>query len=163
MQLPKTWSSPTATVPRPAISILCPHKRQCACHTLRVPPLPFAAFDPAYPRYYAMKRDIVPGVDPRSPEFTLDSLRGIWYGSYGMNGTEVLHVARSGPFVGGMGATKLTGDIHVPRGAITWVIDDAGQDSHDVQLSREFWAEMRGVQPARVYTGRGVLAARGFV
>ncbi|TBU42927.1 hypothetical protein BD309DRAFT_961798 [Dichomitus squalens] len=163
MQLPRIWSSPTATVPRPAISIRCPYKHQCACFALRVPPLPFTALDPAHSQYYPMKRDIVPGVDPRSPGFTLDSLRGIWYGSYGIDGTEVLHVARAAPLISGMGATKLTGDIHVPRGAITWIVDDAGEESEDVRLAREFWAEMRGEQPARLYTGRGVLAARGFV
>nr|VWO95866.1 BZIP domain-containing protein [Ganoderma boninense] len=164
LQLPKTWCSPTATAPHPAISIRCPHGRRCACHPTRVPPSPFATLEPAHPQYFPLRHplplDTAAGMDPRSTGWTLDSLAGLWYGSYGAHGTEVLHVARGTAFwMGGMCATKLTGDVNVPRGAVSWVLQQTDEYGED---PAEFWAELREERPPRVLTGRGLLAARGF-
>ncbi|KAI1795590.1 hypothetical protein LXA43DRAFT_1166886 [Ganoderma leucocontextum] len=161
LQLPKTWSSPTASVPRPAISIRCPHKRQCACHAVRVPSLPFATLEPSHPQYFPLRRTILPGADPRSAAWTIDSLAGLWYGSYGAHGTEVLGLSRgTALWIGGMCATKLTGDVNVPRGAVSWVLEETDEYGEE---PREFWEGLRGERPPRVLTGRGFLAARGFV
>ncbi len=165
-QLPKTWTSPTASAAHPAISIRCPHNRRCACHPTRVPPLPFAALEPAHTQYFPLQCPLpldpaAATTDPRSAAWTLDSLAGLWYGSYGAHGTEVLHLARGEAYwKEGMCATKLTGDVNVPRGAVSWVLevtDEYGEEPG------EFWAELRGERPPRVLTGRGILAARGFV
>ena len=164
-QLPKTWTSPTATVAHPAISIRCPHGRRCACHPARVPASPFAVLEPAHPRYFPLRRtlplDPVAERDPRSTAWTLESLAGLWYGSYGAHGTEVLHVARGTAFwMEGMCATKLTGDVNVPRGSPSWILEETDKYGEDPV---HFWTELRGERPPRVLTGRGLLAARGFV
>ncbi|PIL35971.1 hypothetical protein GSI_01631 [Ganoderma sinense ZZ0214-1] len=165
LQLPKTWTSHTATAPHPAISIHCPHSRRCAYHSTRVPPSPFATLEPAHPQYFPLRcplpLDPRAAADPRSATWTLDSLAGLWYGSYGAHGTEVLHLARGTAFwTSGMCATKLTGDVNVPRGAVSWVLEET--DEH-VEETFAFLAEVRGERPRRVLTGKGLLAARGFV
>ena len=163
LQLPKTWSSPTAAAAHPAISIRCPHVRRCACYPARVPPLPFAALEPAHPQYFPLRP--VPSesreVDPRSAGWTLDSLAGLWYGAYGAHGTEVLHLARGeAHWIEGVCATKLTGDINVPRGAVSWVLEDTDEYGNE---PADFWAERHGGErPLRVLVGRGLLASRGF-
>ena len=164
-QLPKTWTSPTATVAHPAISIRCPHGRRCACHPTRVSASPFAVLEPAHPRYFPLRRtlplDPVAERDPRSTAWTIESLAGLWYGSYGTHGTEVLHVARGTAFwMEGMCATKLTGDVNVPRGSASWILEETDEYGEDPVV---FWTGLSGARPPRVVTGRGLLAARGFV
>ncbi|KAI0744078.1 hypothetical protein C8Q80DRAFT_1122370 [Daedaleopsis nitida] len=162
-RLPVVWVSPSVTVP-PALTLRC--SGACPCAVLHTPPIPFPSLDTRPPRYYPLENTVLPGMDPRAGDWSLASLQGIWYGSYGSNGTEVLYLFYLEEHGGQIAACKITGDVHVPRGWITWVLSDMDQESDMAQAAREFWLLATHGDPPdpppRMLSGRGVVAGRGF-
>ena len=170
-RLPAIWVSPSVTPKPSALSFLCSRApEKCACAALHVPSIPFANLDERPPRYYPLKRTILPGVDPRSSAWTLQSMEGLWYGSYGPHGTEFLYLAWMDAHEGQLVATKITGDVNVPRGWVSWILCSVDEESDSALVVRQYWNEIYPqVQdggeppvPMRVLCGRGIVAARGF-
>ncbi|KAI0358563.1 hypothetical protein OH77DRAFT_1420964 [Trametes cingulata] len=161
-RLPAVFVAPTAVMKPAAISIRCPlPPEQCRCHVLHTTVLPFANLDLRAPRYYPLKSCILPGVDPGSSDWSVDDLEGIWYGSYGPSGTECIYLALCEER-GSVEATKITGDVHVPRGCVSWILHVAPE--HQREAVQGYWTAVRtdGVVPRRLLMGHGTIAGRGF-
>ncbi|KAI0645814.1 hypothetical protein C8Q79DRAFT_1010715 [Trametes meyenii] len=161
-RLPAVFVAPTAVLKPPAISILCPlPASKCPCQSLHATPLPFANLDLRPPRYYPLKDSIVHGIEPNAFDWAADCLDGLWYGSYGPNGTECIYLAHDDER-DTVEATKITGDVHVPRGCVSWMVRLALANQH--QMLQGYWASLRpesGV-PHQLLIGHGTIAGRGF-
>ncbi|EMD32553.1 hypothetical protein CERSUDRAFT_99282 [Gelatoporia subvermispora B] len=73
------------------------------------------------PRFYPLRGCIQRGVDPAAPDWSPQTLEGLWLGDYGPHKTECLYLEyRVGQYQ--LYAWKVTGDINVPRGAWSWMI-----------------------------------------
>ncbi|TFK85546.1 hypothetical protein K466DRAFT_601092 [Polyporus arcularius HHB13444] len=175
VRLPMIWTGPSDIPKPPAISIRCLRSQEeCPCAALHVPSVPFESLDQRLPRYYPVKRAMLPGVEPRSPDWSLQTMEGLWYGAYGFSGTELLHLTYESNDSGSvLVATKITGDVHIPRGWISWALQVLEEGSDDAQAFRDHWTQSlpadaaRGdsasSSPARIMCGGGSLAAQGFV
>ena len=185
-RLPLIWAAPSAIRKPPAMSICCSQQTQdaeCPCSALHAPPIPFKSLDDRPPRYYPLRRAIVRGVDPRSPSWALQTMDGLWYGSYGLHGTEILYLHTFADADGcRLVATKVTGDAHVPRGEVSWalgVLDEGtgtgyglGVGAGNVAAVRAHWTMSLHVasivagpavlSPARMLRGHGLVGAQGF-
>ncbi|RDX42727.1 hypothetical protein OH76DRAFT_1488439 [Lentinus brumalis] len=137
------WTGPSDIQKPSAISNRCLHSpEECPCAALHVPSVPFESLDNRPPRYYPVKRAIFPGVDPRSPDWSLQTMEGLWYGSYGSNGPESLYLTFESDDSGDvLVATKLTGDVHIPRGWISWELQVLEEGSDVTQAFRDRWTE----------------------
>ncbi|CDO69131.1 hypothetical protein BN946_scf185042.g33 [Trametes cinnabarina] len=161
-RLPAVFVAPTAVTKPPAISIVCGvPPSQHICRTLHAPPLAFPTLDDRAPRYYPLRSCILAGIDPASDRWSVDNLDGIWYGSYGPNGTECIYLAHDEEH-GTVEATKITGDLHVPRGCVSWIVH-LPLDNQMPTL-QGYWTSVRsdGVMPNRLLMGHGTIAGRGF-
>ena len=174
-RLPLIWAGPSDTHKPPAMSIRCSQDRleRCPSAALHAPSIPFKSLDDRPPRYYPLRRTILPSVDPHSPEWSLQCLEGLWYGSYGHHGTELLYL-----FVedqrGQLVAMKVTGDAHVPRGPASWVVSVPEEGSVDANITRDRWAMALQARyesvvasaavssPARILRGAAILAPERF-
>ncbi|KAI0766323.1 hypothetical protein BD413DRAFT_150804 [Trametes elegans] len=116
---------------------------------LHNPPHYFSSeYQPFIPRYFPLRFPTEQADDPASPQWRPSSVEGLWLGDYGVHGTECLFLAHD-PEASAIRAWKVTGDVHVPRGACTW----------DASLRER----VAGADPAsRTYEGKGILAQRGF-
>ncbi|KAI0829820.1 hypothetical protein BC628DRAFT_1071501 [Trametes gibbosa] len=160
-RLPAVWVGPTAVTKPAAISICCTHP-ECPCQPLHATELPFANLDGRAPRYYPLKSVVLPAaVHPTSDEWSVAALDGIWYGSYGPSGTECIYLAHDEDLET-VEATKITGDVHVPRGCVSWIVH-LPPESQRVTLEG-YWSAVRtdGVSPRRILAGHGTIAGRGF-
>ncbi|PCH36084.1 hypothetical protein WOLCODRAFT_166671 [Wolfiporia cocos MD-104 SS10] len=159
VRLPIIFAATTQYQKPAAISIQCAtYPGTCPCtHNLQ-PFLPFDDLAPSPPRYYPLKRDIHKSVEPESAEWCLETLTGLWLGSYAQNGTECIHISWHDECKE-LRACKITGDIHVPRGARSWTF----RARSDIECPPSI-ATMFGITPApsRVFTGTGTISERGF-
>ncbi|KAI0373920.1 hypothetical protein BV20DRAFT_936795 [Pilatotrama ljubarskyi] len=161
-RLPAVFVAPTAVRKPPAISICCPlPPTQCRCQILHTTVLPFDNLDARAPRYYPLKGRILPGVDPESSDWSVNDLDGIWYGSYGPSGTECIYLAHDQE-MDTLEATKITGDVHVPRGCVSWILHTPPENQRDALQG--YWTAVRsdGFVPRRMLMGHGTIAGRGF-
>ncbi|KAI0709552.1 hypothetical protein C8T65DRAFT_575770 [Cerioporus squamosus] len=173
-RLPIIWTGPSDIRKPPALSIRClQNPERCPCAALHRPSLPLESLDDRPPRYYPLKRTILPSVDPRSPDWSLQTMEGLWYGSYGLNGIELLYLTlkkvESGDLLLAM---KITGDVHVPRGRVSWALHALEEGSADALACRAQWSGSLSVEastaddavssPARIMCGSGTLSAQGF-
>ncbi|EIW62655.1 uncharacterized protein TRAVEDRAFT_112541 [Trametes versicolor FP-101664 SS1] len=161
-RLPAVFVAPTAVLKPAAISIRCARPAaQCACFALHATALPFANLDARTPRYYPLKSAIIHGADPAADAWSVAALDGIWYGSYGPNGTECIYLAHDEDLET-VEATKITGDVHVPRGCVSWIVHIPLESQRETLQG--YWAAVRAddVVPRRVLMGHGTIAGRGF-
>ncbi|KAH9858441.1 hypothetical protein C2E23DRAFT_767764 [Lenzites betulinus] len=161
-RLPAVWTGPTLVTKPAAISVRCTHP-ECRCAPLHATVLPFANLDERAPRYYPLKS----GLPPRAPHpdedaWAVASLDGIWYGSYGPNGTECIYLA-PGADAASVEATKITGDVHVPRGCVSWIVHCPTTEMQRATLLAH-WSAVRTDEfiPRRLLGGQGTIAGRGF-
>ncbi|TCD65930.1 hypothetical protein EIP91_001998 [Steccherinum ochraceum] len=99
------------------------------------------------------------GVPPRE-------LTGLWLGFYETHGTEVLslhYVEESGEIQ----AWKVTGDVHVPRGVVSWKFDTR-LETRASDLLPNVLASLRadditGQTPMQFYSGVGTLSTAGYI
>lgn len=93
-------------------------------------------------------------------EWPLQSLEGIWLGQYGPHGTEVLYIHT--PINGNKtDVWKVTGDVNVPRGVITWSFSHSNRISPDsVPLEADFGPLLPS---CRIYEGTAHICGTGFV
>ncbi|KAI0675412.1 hypothetical protein C8Q78DRAFT_1114255 [Trametes maxima] len=161
-RLPAVFVAPTAVVKPAAMSIHCPlPASECPSHSLHTTTLPFPNLDLRPPRYYPLKDSILHGVEPDAYDWAADCLDGLWYGSYGPNGTECIYLAHDDER-DTVEATKITGDVHVPRGCVSWMVRLAPANQR--QTLQGYWASLRpesGV-PHQLLIGHGTIAGRGF-
>ncbi|KAI0775831.1 hypothetical protein BD413DRAFT_470556 [Trametes elegans] len=162
-RLPAVFVAPTFVMKPPAITIRCSRPpEECPCHSLHATALPFANLDLRPPRYYPLEGAFRSGSNMDDGALgSVDELGGLWYGSYGPNGTECIYLATDD--VGEkVEATKITGDVHVPRGCMSWAVYQPPEDER--QALEDFWEDVRtdGVVPCKVLTGHGIFAASGF-
>ncbi|OJT06681.1 hypothetical protein TRAPUB_2466 [Trametes pubescens] len=161
-RLPAVFVAPTAVLKPAAISIRCARSSaQCPCQALHATTLPFANLDARTPRYYPLKSVILSGADPSADAWSVAVLDGIWYGSYGPNGTECIYLAHDEDLET-VEATKITGDVHVPRGCVSWIVHLPLESQRETLQG--YWAAVRAddVVPRRVLMGHGTIAGRGF-
>ncbi|KAH9950330.1 hypothetical protein B0H21DRAFT_568094 [Amylocystis lapponica] len=115
-----------------------------------------------HPRYYPLRDTVAPCADPAAPGWHAASLAGLWLGAYGPHGTECLFLEHDGARHE-VRAWKVTGDINVPRGAHSWVLElgaDAGAALADME--RELALGLGGA-PRRAFWGVGNVSAHGYV
>ncbi|GJE98962.1 F-box only protein 31 [Phanerochaete sordida] len=115
-------------------------------------------------RFYPLRCAVLPGDEPGDERWDARSLAGVWLGAYASHGTEVLYVDvdERGEAVR---ALKLTGDLNVPRGVVTWQF--ALRDRmrledlpHDLQRAQVVFGDLNTV---RIYRGTGTISGTGFV
>ncbi|KAH9900803.1 hypothetical protein C8Q73DRAFT_742596 [Cubamyces lactineus] len=126
---------------------------------------PFLGFDninPYLPSYYPLRHDVRPYVDPISPQWTPSSLAGLWLGSHGPHGTEVLYLEWASRLAS-LRAWKITGDENVPRGVVSWQVsinnplDLAGAE-------RAMCSRCLGdLNELKLFRGTGTFSGRGFM
>jgi hypothetical protein len=75
-------------------------------------------------------------------------LRGVWVGDYSLHGSELVLFLQE---ASGLKAMKLSGDINVPRGECTFVVDDLVNDVIRVAEEHEW-------PGAKVVKARGQIA-----
>ncbi|KAI0335114.1 hypothetical protein GY45DRAFT_1294124 [Cubamyces sp. BRFM 1775] len=161
-RLPAVYIAPTAVMKPAAISIHCPRSHVgCVCQSRLVTTLPYDNLDERPPRYYPLRNLILPGTDPDSADWSVHDLDGIWYGSYGPNGTECIYLAHNDEH-DTIEATKITGDLNVPRGCVSWIAHlPLG---HQRAMAQGYWTSVRadGVEARRLLMGHGTIAGSGF-
>lgn len=89
------------------------------------------------------------------PVITLDQFRGysgLFMGDYSSHGPEILFLYH--PTATSLHAVKITGDPNIPRGELSWIVEDLTTPS---RLCTE--SEWPG---ARAYKGKGQISAHGF-
>ncbi|KAJ8501690.1 hypothetical protein ONZ51_g464 [Trametes cubensis] len=149
--LPSTYRSPSAVV------IHC----AWGCVNQVRPFLGFDNITPHLPRYYPLRHDVHPYVDPTSSQWTPSSITGLWLGSHGPHGTEALYLDLASRLA--LRAWKITGDENVPRGAISWQanmenpLDLAGTD---LAMCLRCLGDLDGF---KFFGGTGTLSGRGFM
>ncbi|RPD57507.1 hypothetical protein L227DRAFT_506511 [Lentinus tigrinus ALCF2SS1-6] len=174
-RLPLIWVEPSSVRKPPAMSIRClrPNPENCPWAALHVPTIPFESLDPRPPRYYPLRRTILPGVDPRSSNWSLQNMEGLWYGSFGIDGTELLYLTTmDSNGIAHLVATKITGDVHIPRGYTSWTLHTLEEGGILADAVRHHWAmslqaasivaDTAVLSPARILTGKGCMASPGF-
>lgn len=115
-------------------------------------PSPFNA------RLYPLRSEYRVGQDPADQHWDPASLEGLWLGSYGIHGTEVLWFSYdAGESV--ITALKLTGDYNVPRGAASFAIDLKEKIDMTQQVQPDGYI---GIPLHRVYRSQGIVSAFGF-
>lgn len=115
-------------------------------------------------RFYPLCCPATEGDDPVDDKWSPASLEGMWLGAYASHGTEVLYVYYDEP-AQAVRAVKITGDLNVPRGAITWeffLTDRMRPDElpHDVAKAEEVFGDLSTV---RIFRGTGTISGTGFV
>ncbi|KAJ3322117.1 hypothetical protein HDV06_003568 [Boothiomyces sp. JEL0866] len=86
---------------------------------------------------------------------------GVWMGAYGSHGNELMLISYSLDNEKKLVVTKITGDVNVPRGEISFTADlsnwkyTLGTTSHNINNSREF-------KDGIVFDGRGTVAMEGY-
>ncbi|TCD65920.1 hypothetical protein EIP91_001988 [Steccherinum ochraceum] len=120
-------------------------------------------------RYYPLRFPPLPPLPPTLPDdedspilddnFHESLLSGIWLGSYGLFGTEVLFLQWA-EAENTMNAWKITGDVQVPRGVISWHFKLGVPTILDDETRR-----VLGEIPSstRAYPGKGLSSGRGFM
>ncbi|PCH37633.1 hypothetical protein WOLCODRAFT_95531 [Wolfiporia cocos MD-104 SS10] len=155
---PVLFAAPS-DVPKPAaLSISC----EFGCLQSHAPVLGFPNRTPYPSRYYPLRLAPSPAVNPFAREWQPAHLTGLWLSFYNMHGTECIFVdwdaaARR------LRGLKVTGDEHVPRGALTWDVctDPCALDpSEHQQLFAHALDEKREY---RLYRGVGTTSQRGFL
>ena len=152
------FSAPTNHVKPPAVSISCSFgcvNRARAFHG-------FQEDVPHLPRYYPLRHQARPAVDPASPEWLPSSLVGLWLGSHGPHGTECLYFLWDDAS-SLLHAWKITGDSHIPRGALSWRANmaDPYPSSELPDWTHEY--EIPNLTNSRSFGGTGWISARGYL
>ncbi|PSR75343.1 hypothetical protein PHLCEN_2v9206 [Hermanssonia centrifuga] len=161
--------SDATSVVKPAALTIRPSYRSgghpLACHEAPVP-LPDVrnqhSSDPLgwfHRRYYPLRSLIQVGQEPSDDDWHPRSLEGLWLGSYGPHGTEILFLEYD-EVMREVRAWKITGDMNVPRGAQTW----------NIRLSDAVTADslapthpFKDIQRSRMFQGTGTICSRGFM
>ncbi|CAL1705786.1 unnamed protein product [Somion occarium] len=154
----------------PALSIY-PHPDRGDPLRLHTPQLPRILLDlrgtstgdggsnvPVRNRYYPLRSPVreAPTTDVGASDWDPTVLEGIWLGGYGAHGTEVLFLEWSSEGKE-VRAWKVTGDVNVPRGAISWRFEVA-EDQPDI-LANAF----EELHPRALYRGVGTISSFGFL
>ncbi|KAI0374611.1 hypothetical protein BV20DRAFT_1032739 [Pilatotrama ljubarskyi] len=157
-RVPIVYTAPTPYLKPPAVSISC----EFGCIERARPFLGFEDISQSAPRFYPLRHETRPYIDPHSPSWTAISLRGVWLGSHGPHGTECLSVE----WVGQrrmLRAWKISGDENVPRGALTWEanmeIPLRLSDEHRALCGR-LLGDLNGYT---FFGGTGMFSARGYM
>lgn len=120
-----------------------------------------------YRRFYPLRLPLCPGVDPADERWHPASLEGVWFGAYAAHGTEVLYVyfAEQEREVR---AVKITGDLNVPRGVVSWkfALDNRLQPDkfelpHLPHEARQAFGD--DLHKVRIYRGTGTLSGTGYL
>ncbi|KAH9950327.1 hypothetical protein B0H21DRAFT_567996 [Amylocystis lapponica] len=155
-RVPTVYTAPGVRTKPRAISITCSDD----CFRQQWPFLGFQNDLPFHSRYYPVRADIQPGVEPWSEHWNPLTLSGLWLGAYGLHGTECLHVEWDGAW---LRSWKVTGDENVPRGICSWTVQmsDTLPITHAVH---DMCVEAFGpLARCRVFHGTGAMSARGFM
>ncbi|KAJ3480247.1 hypothetical protein NLI96_g8487 [Meripilus lineatus] len=117
-------------------------------------------------RYYPMIFPQIPeamlSVEPDQEIWKPESLIGLWYGAYEVYGSEVLFLDWDA-ITNEVKAWKVTGDINVPRGAVSWSFQTSARvdlDDHAWEVFSQLGHISRDV---RAYRGIGVVGGRGYM
>ncbi|KZT10802.1 uncharacterized protein LAESUDRAFT_643726 [Laetiporus sulphureus 93-53] len=157
VRLPIVFTAPTACLKPRSISFRCLDQ---GCTQFQSTSLPFDNLSPILLRYYPLKHLIQSGVDPSDAQWSLQTLAGLWLGCYGLSGTECLHLAwveeRDT-----LEAFKITGDVHVPRGARTWIIPAHFDGSHSLAADATRFESQSNIE--RLFVDTGFISERGFL
>ena len=116
-------------------------------------------------RLYPLRLPLAVGDDPTREDWRASSLEGIWLGPYSVHGTEVLYVYVDETSQE-VRAMKITGDMNVPRGAVSWgfrlehrlLLRELPQDAHGL---RQAFADVGG-DSQRIYRGWGAVSGHGY-
>lgn len=157
-RIPIIFTAPTNYRKPPAISLTCRHG---CIGRIR----PFLGFDnavPHLPRYYPLRRHVPPVVDITSPDWQPSALSGLWLGSHGPHGTELLYVYWD-RLSSVLRAWKITGDENVPRGALTWEVHTGTPYVLSHVPSYAMAQGIGDLSKYRLFGGTGVISARGFM
>ncbi|EJU06488.1 hypothetical protein DACRYDRAFT_103434 [Dacryopinax primogenitus] len=160
---PVTVQGSPSELPVPAaLAIRCAEER-CTHH---FPAIPFRLVRAFPPLYFPIRATVQHGIAPSDPRWTPESLTGLWLGAYGPHGTEVLYVEtveeeanewhEQGKMVR---ATKITGDVNVPRGTWTWMFY-AQQETE--LMSDQLPDVVPDLSLCKLFTGQGMTSSHGF-
>ena len=111
-------------------------------------------------RYYPLRSQPTSRRSSNTVDWDPADLDGLWIGDYSAHGMEVLWLAYDSE-ARRVNAWKLTGDINVPRGVVSWWInvdEDLGENR-----STHFRNAYRDLQSAKFRPGRGTVSNVGFV
>lgn len=110
-------------------------------------------------RIYPLRSRYTTGQNPTDEHWNPASLEGLWLGNYGSHGSEFLWLSHDEE-AQIVKALKVTGDYHVPRGAISWTIDVSEKIDMAQQAQSDGYI---GVPLHRVYRSQGTRSAFGFM
>lgn len=159
VRLPIIFASKTAHTKPAGISIHCSGGDD-RCTQMYQPALPFDNLSTALPRYYPLRRDIRNGVEPMNANFAVETLTGLWLGTFGLYGTELLHLTWY-RMKQCLWAFKITGDANVPRGAPLWTLFASPViPPSPVTPSAAWTGELPNGCPK--YIGCGTVSERGY-
>ncbi|KZT60217.1 hypothetical protein CALCODRAFT_492802 [Calocera cornea HHB12733] len=156
--------SPSELPVPPALYISCSLSGERCRH--HYPHIPFQLKRTFPPLYFPLHATVQKGLPPADPGWTPESLTGLWLGAYGPHGTEVLYIecvqeeANDWHEPGKMvRATKITGDVNVPRGTWTWMFY-AGQEAE--LMSDQLADVVPDLSLCRLFTGQGMTSSHGY-
>lgn len=111
-------------------------------------------------RFYPMRSVQHAGQDPEDERWQPESLEGLWLGAYGPHGTEVLWVGYDAENKV-VHASKITGDLNVPRGAPSWSFSIENRVRREEMPSSSI-ASFETDHVVRFYSGVGTICTPGF-
>ncbi|KIP07837.1 hypothetical protein PHLGIDRAFT_35277 [Phlebiopsis gigantea 11061_1 CR5-6] len=115
-------------------------------------------------RFYPLRLPAIAGCDPSDEDWRPSCLEGLWLGTYRTHETEVLYVYVD-ELEREVRAMKITGNVNIPRGAITWSFRlDNRVRPHDLPLDNQKAQLAFGGELARMmmYRGTGSTSATGY-
>lgn len=117
-----------------------------------------------YRRFYPLKCPFIDGDDPADKDWRPSSLEGVWFGAYASHGTEVLYVYYD-ESERTVRAMKITGDLNVPRGVVTWQfsVDDRVSPDDLPHEPTQASAVFGPLESARIYRGIGTISGTGYM
>ncbi|OCH93750.1 hypothetical protein OBBRIDRAFT_724140 [Obba rivulosa] len=160
-RLPVMFTSSTSHIKPSSIRFRCPMDpiAQTSHANYHKPALPIHLMDTSPPRYYPLRREVAQRIDPESEDWHLGTMAGVWLGYFGQHGTECLYFGWEEDSRK-LHAWKITGDLNVPRGVVSWEV--VGTTSGELGMHSSFLEDTTTTRARRFFVGHGTLGDRGF-
>lgn len=159
LRVPELFATRTEYIKPRALTLRC--LAGCAMRGSSL--LTYHNHTPCAPRYYPLHTSTPHGIEPTASDWHPRSLVGLWLANYSYHGTECIFIAWDAQSRT-LSGTKITGDEHVPRGIVSWMLDVSRSCVIEPEERSTCDRAFRGeASKYRLFRGTGHLSARGYI